>query len=76
MRLVQSKNQRSETPLVRDTDKHSSSSSSSILENLLLKQRMNPDDVSSILMDMIILGVQAVRFFSHDIFFTCGSFYK
>ncbi|XP_058798490.1 probable cytochrome P450 12a5, mitochondrial [Phymastichus coffea] len=32
---------------------------STILDHLLIKQRMNPDDVSTLLMDMVILGMQA-----------------
>ncbi|KAJ8667005.1 hypothetical protein QAD02_008667 [Eretmocerus hayati] len=36
-----------------------SSACSSIMENLLVKRRMSPEDVSTLMMDMIILGVQA-----------------
>lgn len=51
---------RTDVSMVQETEKQASSS---ILENLLVKQRMNPDDVSTIMMDMIILGVQAVNSF-------------
>lgn len=36
---------------------------SPILEKLLMDQRMHSDDISTLLMDMIILGVQAVNIF-------------
>lgn len=34
--------------------------SSPVLESLLINQQMNLDDISTLLMDLIILGVQAV----------------
>ncbi|XP_043675939.1 probable cytochrome P450 301a1, mitochondrial isoform X1 [Vespula pensylvanica] len=37
-----------------------SEETSSVLEKLLLAQRLHPDDVSTLLMDMAILGVQAM----------------
>lgn len=38
-----------------------SDETSPVLEKLLLAQRLHPDDVSTLLMDMAILGVQAVK---------------
>ena len=57
IRMVQS-NMRGDLVLTNEEEKPIQIN---ILENLLVKQRMNPDDISTLLMDMVILGVQAVK---------------